>query len=205
VRYARQGEADKDQGFLDPDEYIEKTISLSFDLPKLSDPDAIEFIKEVRLPVALSGARQQMIVRALGTNPRRLRRFMNTLAVNVHIAESVGDAGKLVLEERHSDLFLKLLLISYRYSGIFSMARDDWTLLIWLQKIANVYEESADKLAARKTRKEVLDVESPLVAKLAGKEDFWTVMALPPQLNDDEEAVRNMLNWFRYRAPRAEA
>jgi hypothetical protein len=203
VRYARQDEADRGQSLLDPDEYIEKTISVSFDLPKLSEEDAIEFIQEVELPCILDDARRKAIVRALGTNPRRLRRFMNALSVNLHIAEGAGEAGKLALEPASLDLFLKLLLISYRYSGIFSMVRENPDLLIGLQKIANVYSGNKDKQAARKARNDLLDKESPLMAKLAEKEDFWTVMALPPQLNDDEKAMGNMLNWFRYRVPKA--
>ena len=205
VRYGRKGESEKDQGLLDPDEYIEKTISVSFDLPKLSNQDATELIEEVQLPVVLDEERKGSIVRALGTNPRRLRRFMNTLALNLHIAQNAGEAGMLALEPANLDLFLKLLLISYRYSGIFSMARENPDLLIGLQEISNIYHGSGeDKQVARKARNESLDIELPLVAKLAGMEDFWTVMALPPQLNDNEKAMRNMLNWFRYRTPKIE-
>jgi DNA polymerase III delta prime subunit len=202
VRYGRPGESEKGQLFLDPDEYIEKTISLSFDLPKLSVEDAQEIIADAKL--ALSDDHILRIVHALGTNPRRLRRFMNTLAVNFHIAKNCGTSGTLALDPKNLDLFLKLVLISYRYSGIFSMSRENPALLVRLQEISNLSESKGDESQdARRERQKELEKESTLVAWLAEKDDFWRAMALPPQLNNDPKMLDHMLNWFRYRTPKS--
>jgi hypothetical protein len=66
--------------FIDPDQYIEKTISISYDLPRLSATDVRSIIDGFSLPVDLSQASKDLIIAGLGANPRRVKRFMNTLA-----------------------------------------------------------------------------------------------------------------------------
>lgn len=206
VRYNRRGDAANDQIFLDPDEYIEKTVTVSFDLPKLSpDDDALWFIQDIRLPLRLSDAERKTIVGALGTNPRRLKRFMNTLAVNLHIAAEAGRVEILDQDPVARALFLKLLLISYRYSGVFAMAREDDQLLIGLQEISNVYVDDRDDLEkARDVRRKSVEVNWVLASRLVDREDFWKLMALKPQLNDDPAALSGMMQWFRFRPHKAD-
>jgi hypothetical protein len=201
VRYTRRGEAAGDQFFLDPDEYIEKTISVSFDLPKLSQEDALDFITGIQLPLDLTAQERKTIVTALGTNPRRLRRFMNTLAVNLHIASAAGRVEGLKKNDKERALFLKLLLISYRFSGIFGLAREDERLLVGLQEISNTFEtDKPDIEKAREARKQALDSDWSAASRLTAREDFWNVMALRPQLNDDPAALSRMMQWFRFRS-----
>ena len=65
---------------INPDEYIEKTISVSFDLPRLSPHDFEELVGQTRLPVTLDGEHLALIRSGLGGNSRRIKRFLNTLA-----------------------------------------------------------------------------------------------------------------------------
>lgn len=200
VRYSRVGEAASDQFFLDPDEYIEKTISVSFDLPKLSNTDALDFIHDINLPLQLTEEESKIIVAALGTNPRRLRRFMNTLAVNLNIASIANRLESLSAASADRALFLKLLLISYRYSGVFAMAREDERLLIALQEISNLFEANKSDLNnARQARRKSMENDWPDVCRLTAREEFWTVMSLTPQLNNDPQALGRMMEWFRFR------
>jgi hypothetical protein len=90
LRYERSPQA------VDPDEYIEKTISLSFDLPQLEDTQARQVLKAAGLeaggPMPAASAApiaageqpkadpwHTAVIEALGTNPRRLNRAANTL------------------------------------------------------------------------------------------------------------------------------
>ena len=69
VRYGRPGEFGRGQNLIDPDQYIEKTISLSFDLPRLTAEDVVDLIDTARLPRALSDEQKALIVTALGPIP----------------------------------------------------------------------------------------------------------------------------------------
>jgi hypothetical protein len=199
VRYSRRGAAAADQSFLDPDEYIEKTISLSFDLPKLSREDALSLVADFELPVTMTDQQKidipKQIVRALGRNPRRLRRFMNTLVVNLTLVKSLKENGAYI--GQNLDLFVKLMLIAYRHSAVFGAAREDAGLLIRLQEYYN--QSAGNDQNARDARLAAVRKESPLVAAQCGKDEFWRVIRIQPQLNNQPDTVKNMMNWFRYR------
>jgi KAP family P-loop domain len=203
VRYTRQGEATGGQTLLDPDEYIEKTISVSFDIPFLSRTDALDFIAPVELAVTIDEPARALIVGALGTNPRRLRRFMNTLSLNLHIAAASTHGKALLQDSARLGLFLKLLLISYRHTGLFSAARDNPDILASLQQISNAYKEERTNPDtapdARKNRGEKVGKDWPTLKTLSDREDLWSLFELSPDLNDDPKLVANMVNWFRYR------
>jgi hypothetical protein len=206
LRYGRQGLADQGQALIDPDEYIEKTISVSFDLPRLSSTDAAILLNDFQLPVALDESHRQQILAALGINPRRIKRFMNTLAVQLHLAALAKEANlpidECLLNGGQSDnfkYFLKLLLLAYRYSGVVALAGEDADLLGRLQAASNTYEaEKTNNIAtARVNRKIALDRELPLVASLQDKEQFWQLMAIAPNLRDAPEVAKRLLHWFR--------
>lgn len=100
-------------------------------------------------------------------------------------------------------MFLKLLLISYRHTGLFGAARENEEILLSLQQISNRFGADRGDLQktneARQTRRVQLERDWPGFESLSDREDLWTLMALDPQLNDDRELLRAMLNWFRYR------
>jgi len=100
VRYTRSGDLSQGQRFISADQYIEKTISISFDAPRLSTEDALTIISEAKLPLKLARENMDLIVQGLGTNPRRVKRFMNTLALHLNLAVVAQDANLTV----HKDL-----------------------------------------------------------------------------------------------------
>ena len=209
VRYAPRGRADEDQSLIDPDEYIEKAISVSFDLPRLSDVDSKSLIEEYSLPITLGDDEMSMIVNALGTNPRRVKRFMNTLSVQLHLASLVAekqlpvDECLLTGDGIKFQCFLKLLLVAYRFSGVFRASLDDAELLVRLQRANNEYQLGVGNSAveARHNRAKALETELPLIRALDRKEEFWTLMKQPPDLNQQKNDVHELQNWFRYRPP----
>ena len=211
VRYAQQS---KDGGglFVDPDEYIEKTISVSYDLPRLSASDARAVIEKFDLPVTLGEQHKKLILRALGPNPRRVKRFMNTLSVQLTLAKLAREAGEPIDEALLSsaapdaparfNYFLKLALLAYKYSGLFSLALKDPKLLQRLQRLSNQYSLGAkqDPAKARVERNEALANEPALLFGLKTEEEFWELMAASPSVLDDFKLTRQLLSWFRQTA-----
>ena len=207
VKYARSADLAHGQKFISADQYIEKTISISFDTPRLSRSDALSIIRDAKLPLALADENRDLIVSGLGTNPRRVKRFMNTLALHLDLARVAHEArlpvhGSLLTggDAKELNVFIKLLLISYRYSGVFSLVLDDPDLLKRLQVASNVYRnkvEAGEAGAGRTERNSALDEEAPLISALRHDEEFWTLMATPPNLSNSAELVRQLRNWFR--------
>jgi len=209
LRYGKNGQIADWYTLVDPDEYIEKTISLSYDLPRLSRPDAFELIKDIQLPVTLTDAHLDLIVAGIGVNPRRVKRFMNTLAVQIELARLVRGSGVPVYDwvstpagSKKFDLFLKFSLIGYRSSGVFAQALADPGLLERIQRVSNAYWGTVKKGQvdeARKTRADRLAGESALVYALRDDEPFWELMQADPNLLDDLTTVQLLSNWFRAR------
>jgi hypothetical protein len=206
VKYNRQGEAAQGQLFIDPDEYIEKTISVSFDIPRLSNKDIDKLIDSFKLPIKLNVQHKSLIKIGLGNNPRRIKRFMNTLAVQLYLAEVIKELGRDVYDILTSkeqsimfDFFLKLLLISYRYSSLFALLYEDVGLLERLQKICNSFETEKEEnyKTARYQRNKAIQEEVAIVQQIKNDETFWKLMAEIPNLGDNFKAVKKLLKWFR--------
>jgi DNA polymerase III delta prime subunit len=207
IKYSQQSSAGR--LFIDPDEYIEKTISLSYDLPRLSDTDVLEIIGGFELPIKLDERHKEIIVAGLGANPRRIKRFMNTLSVQLHLAALAKESDFQVQEclvsnnkPRQFDVFLKLLIIAYRYSGIFTLAVEDKELLRRLQEVSNKYGaaiKAKGLTAARTERNGALAEEPPLVLTLRDTEEFWRLLGpeVPPSLLENYQFVTGLLTWFR--------
>jgi hypothetical protein len=186
---------------VDPDEYIEKTISLSFDLPILAEPDALRMIQAVDLPIALSPDQLKNITGALGTNPRRLKRFSAMIEVWLQIAQDLRSQSKKhklkfsPLDVQNLDMFLKVALIGYANSDLIAhMYRDDG-LAERMQEICNATHELTGE-AARDLVRDSTKGELPAVRQAALDPRLWRIFALPPNLSDNP-AFPDALRWFR--------
>ena len=181
---------------IDPDQYIEKTISISYDLPRLSNLDVEGIIDSFELPLRLSAHSKKLIISALGTNPRRIKRFMNTLAVQLRLAQLASARGRAIPQDLLSgstdlfELFVKLLLIAYRYSGFFALTAEDAKLLERLEVVENAAE------ADRSRRDKLTSHEAPLVRGLIGDELFWALIVASPQVRNTANADV-LMRWFR--------
>ena len=206
VRYTR-GDLSQGQRFISADQYIEKTISISFDTPRLSMEDALAIISDAKLPLPLAQENKDLIVQGLGTNPRRVKRFMNTLALHLNLAVVAQEAklpvqGSLVKggDPKELNVFIKLMLLSYRYSEVFSRALDDPGLLGRLQEASTLYRNKVQAQKAeegRAERKKMLDQETPFISALSHDEEFWALMATAPSLTNAANTVNQLRNWFR--------
>ncbi len=200
VRYAAPGAAAAGQSLIDPDEYIEKTISVSYDVATLSRGDALEIMDAFQLPFALDDPQKRLIIAGLGTNPRRVKRFMNTLAVQFHLAALAGVAAPP--NPRDLDIVIKLQIVNYRYSGLFAALLADASLIARLQEISTTYRtnlDSGDQQKARAERAAALARERPQIQALEHEEDFWRLMAVKPSFPKDAQGIAKVQQWFRTR------
>jgi hypothetical protein len=182
VRYKDTPEA------VDPDEYIEKTISLSFDLPQLQ-------LSHARVLLEASGLRSiaetvndpwhDAIIAALGTNPRRIKRVANTLRV----MRALATHGGKTLDETGSKLLLKMGLIAYRSSAAFDQMRRDPKLGAKLQDLANRGRGGAAVSAT-----ETSAVLPKHLKSLAEDNGFWALLRMEPDLT--EANLRQGAAWF---------
>lgn len=181
------------------DEYIEKTISLSFDLPALSQEDSASLLEPDRAAAFLSSEQISIIVDVLGSNPRRLKRFRMLLAVWSRIAAtSPFRTAHAFSPERAGDrdLFVKLALIGYMDSELFGQARHDDQLLPRLQTVSN---SIGDSFATGEGRKAIADgtaTELPSVRRAALDAALWRALRPGPNLADCPE-LKQALGWFR--------
>jgi KAP family P-loop domain len=194
---------------VDPDEYIEKTIAVSFDVPRLSAPDIQSLIDAAHLPLELTAAHRKLLLRGLARNPRRVKRFMNLLRVQLDLAAIAHERGRRVPDCFLPDAdpeglatLLKVLLISYRYSGIARAGLNDPRLLVRLQGVSNAYVRAlADKAQdAKGGRAARLASEAAIVQALHQDEAFWELMAERPNFADDEARLALLVDWFRQSA-----
>jgi hypothetical protein len=210
VRYGRPGEYGKGQNLIDPDQYIEKTISLSFDLPRLAPDDMVSLIDDAALRRKMTAEQKTLIAMALGPNPRRIKRFMNALSVQLGLAAAARGEKRVAPEwlftkkDKDEDdweflWFVKLMLLSYRYSGAATILMEDFELLKRLHATAKEYVDNKARNpdVARKTLLAKVAIESPPIAALGDSDDFWVLLSLKPGLTDNADALGEIAGWFR--------
>ena len=209
VRYGRPGEYGKGQSLIDPDQYIEKTISLSFDLPRLAQSDVFALIEDAKLGRTLSDKQRLLIYKALGPNPRRIKQFMNGLAVQLNLAAVAKAKGRPVPdwllqpqkenEDYLFDGFIKVLLLSYQNPSLAGLLVKDFSVLNRIYGIASAYIEglSQDAGAARSILVKRLDAETPMISALRDNEEFLRLLVLEPTLTNKSATLEEIASWFR--------
>jgi hypothetical protein len=206
VRYAPLREAFSQTPVADADEYIEKTIGISYDVPRLSIADVAVMIDEADPPLSLSDTQKKAIGTALGWNPRRVKRFVNLLKVQVSIASQLAKRGRNPPEpllgrgdEADLDLLLKTMLIGYRYPLL--MRRGDSSPVFEFQQAVSAFNHEAldDEESAAQELDEAFTQMPAEVAALRNARGLWRLMEWGPPLNTagfKDEAIAN-LDWFR--------
>jgi hypothetical protein len=189
-------------GTVDTDEYIEKAITLSFDLPPLGPDDGVALVRTCAIGVPVDDIQLRRIVNLLGTNPRRLKRFGRSLSVLFALAEAMRDKESGVpsprrLEDR--DLFIKLALLGYRSSGVFGLMVRDQGLPYRLQQAANRFEgtsKSAGEGSALAELQKGLTAEHSSIQDLGRDAGFWRIMGSEPMFEKEPDRVAATLRWF---------
>ncbi len=196
IRYREAG-----TGMVDPDEYIEKTISLSFDLPPLGVADAERLLGACATGINLDPAELAGIVGLLGTNPRRLKRVGRALAVLWALARAApapAEPAPWPLRTQDRPLFLKLSLLAYRNSGVFGQMVRDVGLPTRLQEVATAFSKAVPdrgEAAALEQLGNMVHVEHPLVRQAAQDPVFWRILAAEPRFPQTER-VAAALRWY---------
>jgi len=196
LRYREAG-----SGMVDPDEYIEKTITLSFDLPPLGLADAQALLAGCAVGVDLEPAELTTIVGLLGTNPRRLKRVGRSLALLWALARAAPPPPKPApwpLYPTDRPLFLKLALLAYRNSGVFGQMVRDTGLSTRLQAAADGFAKiSADKGEAEALGElsHTIKVEHTVVRQAGEDPVFWRIVGMEPRFLAPARVTAAM-RWF---------
>jgi hypothetical protein len=206
LRYPSQarGDARALPPLVDPDEYIEKTITLSVDLPMLAELDGRTLLALADLTEPLSIAEADEIIKVLGTNPRRLKRFGAMLALWSKVAQALRDEEHRALKfspltPANRSLFIKLSLIGYLNSAILAQMQRDPGLPVRLQEVCNNAFDADGRLkqlAAAQIGK-AMETELPVIAQAALEPALWRALRHEPRLTLVSDRLPEALRWFR--------
>ncbi len=206
VRYAPLRDAASNVQVADADEYIEKTIGISYDVPRLSTDDVAELINGAGVPLMLSDDQKGAIGTALGWNPRRVKRFLNLIKVQERIAVRLAERGKPAPEplrgiggEDDLTLLLKTMLVGYRYPIL--LRRGDSSPVFEFQRAISDYnfEVKRDRKAATTDLEVALEKMPAETAGIRNDPGLRSLMAWGPPLHAGgvEEKAATYLDWFR--------
>ncbi|HEY8610436.1 MAG TPA: P-loop NTPase fold protein [Roseomonas sp.] len=186
---------------VDADEYIEKTISLSVEVPLLSTADATALLNETMemSGLSFSAVEAQSVVHALGSNPRRLKRFANTAALWINVGGALGHKGVALAFNPSTaasrGLFLKLSIIGYLNSGLLAQMQRDPELPRRLQSAVNVAVANNAANPSKRLAEELAN-ELPGVTQAMLEPALLRAFQSQPLLNDSPEH-KMALRWFR--------
>lgn len=200
VRYGLDGDS---AATIDPDAYLEKAIGLSYDVPRLSGEDLGSLVREADLPFELADHQVDAIAMALDHNPRRVKRFLNVVRVQVVLAAAVAEQGRRVPPSLRPDgergdlgVLIKTVLIGYRYPFLLSGGNPE--LIFDLEGIANSLGASGSSPEERRDelRRRMQGFTAPVRA-LKDRPEFWALLREQPGLRANPDEVVEVLNWFR--------
>jgi hypothetical protein len=191
VRYAGMGPSP-----VDPDEYIEKTVTLSFDVPVLTSEDCRYLLTSCAADAGVSSAQIAATADVLGPNPRRLKRFARLLVLYASL-RPVG--------EPLDHIGFKLALIAYCNSAVFARLEREPELGARLQQTVTkrlnaLRAQSPDVRTINGEFATRLSIEHDAVKAAVDDVPLWRAFALEPAFGDDPTALRDALRWFRLRS-----
>jgi hypothetical protein len=204
IRYARMQAGDALATVMDADEYIEKTIAISYDVPRLSSADVAVLIDEAGSPMELTDEQKRAIGDALDWNPRRVKRFINLIKVQVAIARRVaakeGAAPPPLLNEggyNDRSLLLKIMLIGYRYPTL-SRRGDSDAAFKFQHWVTQNMERARGNLALGNDRDRAERLPAAAM-RLADERALKELMAWGPELDASarRETAEGYFDWFR--------
>ena len=130
--------------------YLDKIIQLPFEIPPV-DPDCIESFIQSFLPTEREDKKlndcAEILKIGLGGNPRGIKRFINTLLLNDHLARMRN------LPNYDPKILAALLVIQYRNRDLYDMISEEPSLLVDQNT-----EEWEARIKGHKYLKEVLEL-----------------------------------------------
>jgi hypothetical protein len=189
---------------VDPDEYIEKTITLSVDLPMLANPDGRTLLAQADLAEPFTEEEADAVIEVLGTNPRRLKRFGGMLALWCGVAKALRDEDHRALkfsplEAANRSLFIKISLIGYINSAVLAQMQKDPGVPARLQQVCNnAFDQDGHlKPQAAVQIAQAMETELPIIAQAALDPALWRALRLKPLFTVVLDKLPDALRWFR--------
>jgi len=147
-------------------DYLDKIIQFPFDLPAVSEID----IKNKLIGSFIDNfdirEHVDIIIESLGTNPRSIKRFFNTISFTMYLKNEVLKSNSLNL---NNGLIIKLSLIAYLLPSLYKELENNPDILVKI-------EAEIQKLKFENDFTEIIDINTGLsVDKWLGK-DFLIVL-----------------------------
>ncbi|MCX9011594.1 MAG: pentapeptide repeat-containing protein [Candidatus Methanoperedens sp.] len=92
------------------DDYLEKIIQLSFMLPPIAPKKLEAFIKGLKVPVEFYEPYLGMIIKGIGQNPRKIKRFINAIEFQRNLADLIPEIKEHVTTPELKESFTALLI-----------------------------------------------------------------------------------------------
>ncbi|PPK63438.1 ribosomal protein L7/L12 [Actinokineospora auranticolor] len=105
------------------EQYLDKIVQVPFTLPPVSTGSTIEFVRSL-LPDGLHDIAED-IVAGLGTNPRRIKRFVNSLVLNHELAKQT-----FADQAYNAKLLAALLVVQYQRPKLYRRLAEDRLVLL---------------------------------------------------------------------------
>lgn len=147
-------------------EYLDKIIQFPFTLPapntdKLKENILSPHIQELEV----SEESVDLIHEVLGSNPRTLKRFINTISFSMYLAKKIFEDDSF-----HSKLVIKISLIGYLFPNLYKQLEEKPFDLVTLEEIVTEIEEDRINEEGEKTQ----DAQSHLDKKTGlSRLDQW--------------------------------
>lgn len=135
------------------EEYLEKIVQISFEMPPIRLEDAKNYINRLDY-YGISESMISIITSGIENNPRKLKRFLNNLEIQRRLVSARGLRIKI-------DVLVKLQCITYRWKNVWEKVIEDSTLLPELQKYS-VDTELRESLDQNPPVKQIFDQETSL-------------------------------------------
>ena len=169
VRYERVGGI---KSFVDPDEYVEKVITLAFHIPPMTDEGVSDYMATLAMSPRWTDDCRMLLRVGLEPNPRRLKRFINGVEMLFDLLESSDGPSSLPAAERA--YFVKLHCIGYRWSHFFDRVAERPQALA--DYLFNAQQHPYDKAIAEFRK------AWPDIADLATSRDLFDFVKSTPSL-----------------------
>jgi len=129
-------------------EYLDKIIQFPFTLPapntdKLKENILFPQLQELEVPEKFV----DLIHEVLGSNPRTLKRFINTISFSLHIAKKI-----FKYDGFHSMLLIKITLIGYLFPNLYKQLEEKPFDLVTLEEIVTEIEKDRINEEGEKTQ-----------------------------------------------------
>lgn len=174
------------ENFVDPDEYVEKAITVAFHIPIMSAEARDQYLATLPLSDRWTEECKNILRAGLEPNPRRIKRFTNGVELLFDLIDSSG-ADKP--DDLQREYLVKLYCLEYRWSQFFESIAGRPEALLELADLAenNSFEDTVEKYKKL----------YPMVAVAAHSRDLYDFLRQRPKFTGlNLDGIRAIISYL---------